>query len=179
MIKYPKTFGYKHKFRNMEDVYKEYRSRISYGDEYKSHESKTSYGGFQREFQKTEHLREQQPVSERKSIDDTKQINAEIKNDEPSGPRQLPIVELGEKKFFLDDRLQELRDTENPGNSISFKDLDLIPEKTEQENQYEIKNQADVKEAFDLPKYENDVERQPDTMSRRRPSPYDKTELRW
>ncbi|QLH08585.1 hypothetical protein DSQ19_03015 [Candidatus Nitrosotenuis sp. DW1] len=155
---------------------------MSYGDEYKSHaESKPAYGGRQKNSQDTGYLREQQPVSERKSIEQEpapELVKSETKteiqnNDEPSSPRQLPIVELGEKKFFLDERLQELRDVEDFSNSISLRDLDLVPEKTEQVGQYETEKQADVKDAFDLPKYEDRTEfGQTDAARQKRPSPY-------
>ncbi|MEM4250012.1 MAG: hypothetical protein QW395_07000 [Candidatus Nitrosotenuis sp.] len=97
---------------------------------------------------------------------------------ETSGPRQLPVVELGEGKFFLDEKLHELRNVEKPWESISFKDLDLVPEKT---GQYNTEKQADVKEIFGLPKYEDKIEfGQTDIISKKRPSPeYDSPERRW
>lgn len=166
----------------MEDVYREYRTKISHGDEYKSHvESKPSYGNNQKTH-KTEYSPERHlPArSEGERIEQQTSKPAKIEpkiemqdNDELTGPCQLPIVELGEKRFFLDERFQELRDTKDFSNSISFKDLDLIPEKKETPDQYEIKQQADVKDVFNLPKYEEAVEfGQTNINSRKRPSLY-------
>lgn len=37
--------------------------------------------------------------------------------------RQLPIVNIDGKHYFVDERLKEYRETSNPHNRIKFKDL--------------------------------------------------------
>lgn len=195
----PRPFGYNGP-RGMEKIYEEYRSPMNRGL-YKAYfNASTPYRGYSNKkssYSPERHIqqrsegerKEQQPdikpietKTENKAEQKTEQKNIqEIYDTEISTPRQLPIVELGEKKFFLDERLQELRDIEKPWNSISFKDLDLTPDKTEQTDQYKTEQQAEIKDIFDLPKYENQIELgQTDSIQKKRPSPYeDKIESRW
>lgn len=37
--------------------------------------------------------------------------------------RQLPIVKIEDKEYFVDERLQEYRQTDNPHNRIAFGEL--------------------------------------------------------
>lgn len=170
----PKPFGYSG-FKGMEKIYEEYRTSPMNRGLYKayfntpsyrgySNKNKTSYsperrrpGWSEGEKKQTPEIKPTEtPKTENKTEQKTEQKNLqELYQSEIATPRQLPIVELGEKKFFLDERLHELRDIENPSNSISFRDLDFVPEKTEQTNQYKIEKQADIKEIFGLPKYED------------------------
>jgi hypothetical protein len=196
----------------MDKIYEEYRTSLMNRGLYKAYFRTPAYGGYtnrNKTYYSPERRRpawsegerkEQQPYeikppetqkTESKTEQKTEQRNLqELYQSEISAPRQLPIVQLGEKRFFLDERLQELRDVENFSNSISFRDLDLVPDKTEQTDQYKIERrddvseikQADVKEMFGLPKYETKVEfGQTDITQRKdRPSPFDeKTESRW
>lgn len=41
-------------------------------------------------------------------------------------PRQLPIVKLGHKEFFRDDRLKEYRNVKNPHEKYDFEQMDLV-----------------------------------------------------
>lgn len=179
----------------MEDIYREYRNTPLNRGAYKAYfDSRPSYGGYQKKSRKTEYSRE--PLhsfnsGERENIEQTPKTQTETKantyqqqeakteNTELSGPRQLPIVELMGKQFFFDERLQEIREIENPTNSISFKDLDLVPEKTEQRDQIEKQNDSQYNN--DLTKLENELEvRQTDIIPQKRPSQYgDKIESRW
>lgn len=43
-------------------------------------------------------------------------------------PRQLPIVKVGNKSFFKDDRLKQYRNTENPHEFYSFEEMPKIEE---------------------------------------------------
>lgn len=199
----PRPIGYSGP-KGMDKIYDDYRNSLMNRGLYKayfrtptysgySNKSKTSYSperrrpvwseGERKEQQQPEFKPPETPKIENKTEQKTEQKNLqEIYQSETSTPRQLPIVELGEKKFFLDERLQELRDVENFSNSISLRDLDLVPNKTEQTDQYKIEQQADVKEIFGLPKYETKIEfGQTDITQRKdRPSPYDdKIESRW
>jgi hypothetical protein len=185
----------------MEKIYEEYRTSPMNRGLYKAYfnasapyrgysNKKSSYSPERHIQQKSEGERkEQQPdiksietKTENKTEQSTEQKSIqELYDTEISTPKQLPIVEIGEKKFFLDERLQEIRDVEQPWKSISFKDLDLIPDKTEQTDQYKIEKQAEIQDIFNLPKYENMVELgQADTIQKKRPSPYDdRIESRW
>lgn len=186
----PTPIGYKGRFRTMDDIYREYRNTPLNRGAYKAYfESRPSYGGYQKKSRKTEYSRE--PLhsfnsGERENIEQTpktqstyQQPEPKTENTEQSGPRQLPIVELMGKQFFFDEKLQEIRDMENPANSISFKDLDLAPEKTEQRDQLEKQN--DIQYNNDLTRLENELEvRQTDIIQQKRPSQYeDKIETRW
>jgi len=192
----PRPFGYNGP-KGMEKIYEEYRTSPMNRGLYKAYfnasapyrgysSKKTSYSPERHIQQRSEGERkEQQPdikPIETKTEQKTEQKNIqELYDTEIATPRQLPIVEIGEKKFFLDEKLQELRDVEQPWNSMSFKDLDLIPDKTEQDDQYKIEQQTDVKDIFSLPKYENQIELgQTDSIQKKRPSPYeDRLESRW
>ncbi|MEM3143159.1 MAG: hypothetical protein QXW91_00820 [Candidatus Nitrosotenuis sp.] len=195
-----KPFGYSG-FKGMEKIYEEYRSPMNRGlykaylnnpPAYRgySNKNKSSYSPERRRPEWSEGEEKQTPetkpieipTTENKTEQKTEQKNLqEIYHSEMSSPHQLPIVQLGERKFFLDERLQELRDVENPHKSISFRDLDLVPDKTEQTDRYNIEKQVDVKEIFGLPKYETKIEfGQTDIINQKRPSPYDdKIESRW
>jgi len=148
----------------MEDVYRKYRNSISHREEYKSHESKISYGGFQRGFQKTEYLREQQPASERKSIEQ----------------QHTPTIKLETKTETQNDIQPELKTTTQDNELPNQKQSEITKLEESAEQKKELEKQDDVfYNDNSLAKYENDVERQPDTMSHKRPSPYNRTELRW
>lgn len=193
MPHYKSPYSKYRQFRTMSDIFQEYRKALQYGGLDKpKFESRSSYGESPRNFSKTEYSREpstakgerennEQKPEIRQEIEPlpiTEQGNMQEKESETSSPRQLPVVELGEKKFFLDERLQEIRNIENPLESISFKELDLVPEKTEDDGQYE--NRLDVKHIFDLTKYENKLELGQTDTTKRRPSQYgEKLESRW
>lgn len=198
----PRPLGYSGP-KGMEKIYEEYRTSPMNRGLYKSYfnasarqgyssKNKSSYTPERHIQQRSEGVRKDTTPYETKQTDTpepsnkteqkTEQKNIqELYDTEISTPKQLPIVEIGEKKFFLDERLQELRDIEQPWNSISFKDLDLTPEKTGQDGRYDIEKQADVKDVFSLPKYENTIEfGQTDSTQKKRPSTYDdKIESRW
>ncbi len=59
-------------------------------------------------------------------------------------PRQLPTIELGEKTFFFDARLWELRNVENPHDSIDLRELEFgsgelpVSEPERKEQKHEI-----------------------------------------
>lgn len=47
--------------------------------------------------------------------------------DNPTGPCVLPIVKFGEKHFFVDERLRQLRNVENADEWLDFEtDGDLL-----------------------------------------------------
>jgi hypothetical protein len=184
----------------MEKIYEEYRTSPMNRGLYKAYfnasapyrgysNKKSSYSPERHIQQRSEGERKEQPdikpietKTENKAEQKTEQKNIqELYDKEINTPKQLPIVEIGEKKFFLDERLQELRDIEQPWNSISFKDFDLVPDKTEQTEQYKIEKQAEIQDIFNLSKYENQIEfGQTDAIQKKRPSQYgDKIESRW
>lgn len=41
-------------------------------------------------------------------------------------PRQLPIIKVGDKSFFKDDRLQQYRNTKNPHEFYSFEEMHTL-----------------------------------------------------
>lgn len=138
----------------MEDVYREYRTKISHGDEYKSHtESRPSYGNNQKNF-KTEYSPERHlPV---------RSEGERIEQQTPKTSKIEPKAEMQNNE-----RLPELQ------NASTTEFRDTVPEKTEQSDPYRIEKQDDVKEIFDLPKYEDRIEfGQTDAMSKKRPSLY-------
>lgn len=50
---------------------------------------------------------------------------------------QLAIVKIDGKHYFVDQRLQEYRETTNPHNRIKFEDLgDRIPEEVQQKQSF-------------------------------------------
>jgi len=185
----------------MEKIYEEYRTSLMNRGLYKAYfnasapyrgysNKKSSYSPERHQPERSEGERKEQqpdikPIEtgiENKVDQSTEQKNSQEPYDaEITAQKQLPVVEIGERKFFLDERLQELRDIEQPWNSISFKELDLVPDKTEQTDQYKIEKQAEIQDIFNLPKYENNIEfGQTDAIQKKRPSPYDdRIESRW
>ena len=158
----PTPIRYSGQLKSMEDVYRKYRNSISHKEEYKSHESKISYAGFQRGFQKTEYLREQQQASERKNIEQ----------------QHMPTIKLETKIETQNDIQPELKTTTQDNELQNQKQSEIVKlERAEQKKELEKQDDGFYNDNS-LTKYENDVERQSDTMSHRRPSPYDK-ELRW
>lgn len=180
LVRAATPIGYKGAFKNMEEIYRHYRSGSIDRREYD-----TTYNKLQNN--RTEYSREPlHNIGERENIEQNpknqsafQQSEPKTENTEQSGPNQIPIIEIMGKQFFFDERLQEIRDVENPANSISFKDLDLAPEKIEQRDQLEKQN--DIQYDNDLTRLENELEmRQTDIIQKKRPSQYDdKIESRW
>jgi hypothetical protein len=60
----------------------------------------------------TPHLRSIKPREDQTPIS--------FSGDEPAGPTALPTVTIGEQEYYVDERLRQLRNIENPHDFIDF-----------------------------------------------------------
>lgn len=157
--------GYKGPFKGMEEIYRDYKNTLMNKGPYKAYfESRASYGESPRKFAKIQYSPEHRPVGEgeRKEQQHTTKIKSETKTESQNNIQP------------------ELKTAQNDNELSNQKQSEIIKLEERAEQKKELEKQDDVfYNNNSLTKYENDVERQSDTMSHRRPSPYDKTELRW
>ena len=157
--------GYKGPFKGMEEIYRDYKNTLMNKGPYRAYfESRASYRESPRNFAKIQYSPEHSPVSEgeRKEQQHTTKIKSETKTETQNNIQP------------------ELKTAQNNNELSNQKQSEIIKPEERVEQKKELEKQDDVfYNNSSLTKYENDVELcQSDTMSRRRPSPYDK-ELRW
>ena len=159
----PTPIGYKGPFRNMADIYQEYRNTLMNKGPYKAYfASRASYGESPRKFSKIHYSGEQRPMSE----PERKEHQNETK------PYKTP-----ETKTESSQKIEHSQKTETP-KEIEHSQKTETSQKIEQEKETsETENELSY-EKLGLP-YEKIIEGQTDISPRNRPSPYDKTELRW
>lgn len=105
--KAPTPIGYRGPFRNMGDIYKEYRNTLMNKGPYKAYfESRASYGESPRKFTKTQYSPEHRPVSEGERKEQhheiqpakTAEAKPEIKNENEQSQKTEQQKETTEKQ---------------------------------------------------------------------------------
>lgn len=158
----PTPIGYKGPFKNMEDIYKDYKNTLMNKGQYKAYfSSRASYGESPRKFAKTQYSRE--PLSSTNLGErERKEQHNEIK------PNNNPEIKTEITKEDSQ-KIETSQETESSQKTETSQKLEQEQTETENELSYE---------KLGLP-YEKNLE-QTDINPRNRLSPYqDKAEMRW
>lgn len=159
--------GYRGPFRNMSDIYQEYRKTLMNRGPYKAYfESRSSHGEPSKKFTKTEHSRE--PIYTKGERELQQQHEIQQSN---------PIETKTEIEIEDSQKIETPKETEDL-QKIETKQDTETSQKIEQE---ELETEEELlQKKLGLSELYQNSERQTDITNRNRPSPYhDKAETRW
>lgn len=167
--------------KSIEQIYNEYKNRFtsdaygkwpaSYKNQIERHRMESSPRNTKPEYDNGDHTELNRPSKNEIDVDKiTQTIKQRIESfnefAQQDTPRQLPTVELGDKTFFFDGRLWQLRNVENPHDFIDLRELEYgsreqlpVSEREQKEQQHEIQPYK----ASEIQAAQNKVETSPKT----------------